>query len=184
MANTPQRYVALLRGVNVGGKSLIKMSDLSQGLTAMGFSEVSTYIQSGNVLFSSTSRNEQSLASEIERAIYDLFGLEVKAVVISSRQLSEIVSAMPDKWGSDASWKYNTLFLLPPCSQDDVLTAIGELKPDIEQLIPAKGAILQSVEFSSFGRSRTGKLSALPVYKRITVRNYNTTMKLLELLQK
>ena len=91
---------------------------------------------------------------------------------------------MPDKWGSDASWKYNTLFLLPPCSQDDVLTAIGELKPDIEQLIPAKGAILQSVEFSSFGRSRTGKLAALPVYKQITIRNYNTTMKLLELLQK
>lgn len=184
MANTPQRYVALLRGVNVGGKSLIKMADLSQGLTAMGFSEVSTYIQSGNVLFSSTSRNEQSLASEIERAIYDLFGLEVKAVVISSQQLLEIVSAMPDSWGADDSWKYNTLFLLPSCSQEDVMTAIGELKPDIEQLIPAKGAILQSVEFSSFGRSRTGKLAALPVYKQITVRNYNTTMKLLELLQK
>src|SRR5262245_20078849 len=75
------RYLALLRGVNVGGKTLIKMADLRKCVEGLGFDGVSTYIASGNVLFESGERDAANLATKIERAIEQQFGLPVKVIV-------------------------------------------------------------------------------------------------------
>jgi len=177
------RYVALLRGVNVGGKSLVKMADLKVAIEAAGFTDVSTYINSGNVLFSSNETDKLKLASNITKVIDKTFNLDVKTVVFSANDMKNIIDNMPKNWGSDSGWKYNTLFLIPPYDITKILEEIGELKPDIEVLQKGEGALYQAVEFKKFGRTRTGKLAGMQCYQQMTVRNYNTTMKLSELLQ-
>jgi uncharacterized protein (DUF1697 family) len=180
----PERFVALLRGINVGGHSLIKMSELKNSVENAGFQDVSTYINSGNIFFTSSISDEVKLARNIESAIEETFKLSVRIVVISGAQMQRIITGMPKGWGDKDGWKYNTLFLLPPYNIDTIIADIGTLKPDIEMMLPGDGVIFQAVEFKSFGRSTTGKLAANPVYKQMTIRNLNTTRKLLELMEK
>lgn len=177
------KYVALLRGVNVGGNSLIKMVDLRTAMETAGFKDVSTYILSGNVLFSSDERDQIKLAKSAKDVIKKNFKLNIKVVVFSSSQVETIVKSMPKGWGSNPEWKYNTLFLIPPYSVDDIMAEIGELKPGIEVLEKGDGVLYQSAEFKACGRSRTGKLASMRCYQQMTARNYNTTVKLTELLR-
>ena len=72
--------------------------------------------------------------------------------------------------------------MLKPYDMDEAAAAIGELKPDIETIEPGNGVLYQSMSLKIFGRTTTGKLASNPIYKRITVRNNNTVIKLLSLL--
>lgn len=176
------KYVALLRGVNVGGKSLVKMAELKSAVEAGGFTDVSTYINSGNVLFSSEDEDKIKLAQSMTRIIDETCGLDVKTVVFSADDIQKVIQDMPKGWGENPDWKYNTLFLIPPYDMQEILAEIGALKPDIEILKQGEGVLYQGVEFKSFGRTRTGKLASMRCYQQMTIRNYNTTMKLHGLL--
>lgn len=176
------KYVALLRGVNVGGKSLIKMADLKICLEVAGFEQVSTYIQSGNILFSSPKTDTLLLARKINKAIESVFQLSVQVVVIDGIVYKSIIKAAPKNWGEDKDWKYNLLFLIPPFDMKEVVAGIGGLKPDIETLTVGNGVLYQSLSFKLYGRTTTGKLASKPVYQQMTIRNWNTSRKLLELL--
>ena len=175
-------YIALLRGINVGGKAKIAMSDLRQCLTEAGLKDVRTYIQSGNVVFNA-SLTSTELVNIIERAIMEQFGFEVPTAVFAERQWHKIIQAAPPDWGKDPNWKHNLLILLTPYNMDDVMATVGELKPDIESMVPGEGVIYQSMSRKLFGRTTTGKLASNPIYKRMTIRNYNTSVKLLSLLE-
>ena len=177
------KYVALLRGINVGGNNKIKMAELKTCLEEQGLEQVSTYIQSGNVLFKSPEKNTDELTRKIEQAIEAKFGLEVPVVVLSEKQLRNILENTPPKWLKDDEWKYNYLILKPPYIMDDVVTAVGELKPDIEEMIAGEGVLYQSMLFKMYGRTTTGKIAGKPVYKLMTIRNHNTMSKLLTLLE-
>lgn len=76
------KYVALLRGINVGGNSLIKMADLKVGFEGIGLTEVKTYINSGNVLFASDEKDSRKLSEKIEGMILKKFKLPVKTLVL------------------------------------------------------------------------------------------------------
>jgi uncharacterized protein (DUF1697 family) len=175
-------YLALLRGVNVGGKAMIKMSDLQTCLSASGLSDVRTYIQSGNVLFLSESTDDIELASIIHKAIAKAFQLQVAVVVYSKADWQHVITAAPNWWGQDQQWKHNLLVLLKPYHMPSAVAAIGTLKPDIEALEPGMGVLYQSMSKVLFGRTTTGKLASSPIYKQMTVRNYNTATKLLTML--
>lgn len=177
-------YVALLRGINVGGNTLIKMPELRSCLEASGFTNVSTYIQSGNVLFSSEESDTLVLAKTIEKLIADTFGHTVPTVVIGQAELTKILTNTPKDWEQNPEWKYNLIFLLPPYDMVEVMRDIGELKPDIESITPGDGVLYQGMSIRFFGRTTTGKLAGTPLYKRMTIRNNRTGAKLLELLQK
>jgi uncharacterized protein (DUF1697 family) len=91
-------HVALLRGINVGGNKKVAMSDLRDVVASLGHTDVSTYIQSGNVLF--TARQGAALASaalaaDLERAIEQAFGLRVRVVVLSRAELAQVISDNP-----------------------------------------------------------------------------------------
>ena len=92
------RYVALLRGINVGGKTLIKMEDLKACIEALGLDGVSTYIASGNVLFETSQRSAAKLEAKIESAIERRFQLPVKVVVLDRAEYGRIVKAIPKSW--------------------------------------------------------------------------------------
>jgi uncharacterized protein (DUF1697 family) len=82
-------YIALLRGINVSGHKLIKMSELKTVFESCGFSNVTTYIQSGNVVFSSTISNKESIKNNIETALKNKFGFDVYTIVLSKEELFE-----------------------------------------------------------------------------------------------
>jgi len=175
------RYVALLRGINVGGKTLIKMADLKASVEELGVDDVSTHIASGNVLFTSGERDAAKLETEIERAIEQRFQLPVKVVVLDRAEYAQIVKAIPKKWIGDASLRANVAFVR---RGTDAKQVVRELQPDpaIEEVKAIDGAILWATKREALNRSVMRKLIGGAAYKELTVRNLNTTLKLQELL--
>jgi uncharacterized protein (DUF1697 family) len=175
------RYVALLRGINVGGKTLVKMAELRSCLEALGFDEVSTYIASGNVLFESDEKDAAKLTTTIEGAIEQRFELPVKVVVLDRKAYARIVKAIPKPWVGDATMRANVAFVRPGT---DAKQVVADLEPDpaIEEVKAVKGAIMWATRRDSLNRSAMRKLIAGAAYKELTVRNLNTTLKLHELL--
>ena len=91
-----KKYIGILRGINVGGKRKIVMSDLKEILVKIGFENVSTYIQSGNIIFTKTENLDNlETAQKIEAAIEKTFGFEVPVIVRSAQELNEIIAQNP-----------------------------------------------------------------------------------------
>jgi uncharacterized protein (DUF1697 family) len=178
---SPVRYVALLRGINVGGKTLIKMGDLKACLQELGLDGVSTYIASGNVLFEGGERDAARLETKIERAIEQWFRLPVKAVVLDRAAYERIVKAIPKAWVADPNVRANVAFVR---RGTDAKQVVRELRPDpaIEEVKAIDGAILWATKRDALNRSVMRKLIGGAAYKELTVRNLNTTLKLQELL--
>ncbi len=88
-------YVALLRAVNVGGQNKIAMADLRRRLTSAGYDDVTTYVQSGNVVFRIASTPEPTLVRDLEREIHRAFRLQVTVLVRTMAQLREVVAKNP-----------------------------------------------------------------------------------------
>ena len=176
-------YLALLGGINVGGKSVIRMTDLRDCLEAAGFTGVRTFIQSGNVLFTGPKRPTAKLALELEKPIEQKFRMQVGVTVFTAAEWEEVVRGGPKWWGREKEWKHNLLALLPGARPDEVMAAAGNLKPEIEMLAPGPGVVYQSLSLQFYGRVTSGKLASHPIYRRFTVRNHNTTLRLAELLR-
>src|SRR5262245_35732565 len=123
-------FVALLRGINVGGKNLIRMPDLVACFTEAGYADVRTYIQSGNVIFGAelaeSSTSGQALEGAIEDALAAAFGLPLRVVVRSHAELTATVESAPDGFG----WpdhRCDVLFLKHPATAEDALAALPGL---------------------------------------------------------
>ncbi len=127
------RYVAFLRGINVGGKNIIKMEVLARAFERAGFLQVKTYIQSGNVLFSSEESDIHTLEKQLEAMMLTEFNCQTRILVRSKEQMSTVVAGFPEVF-SNAKWKHNVIFLTP---EIDRATIIEELrhKQDIELLV-------------------------------------------------
>ena len=177
-------YVALLRGINVGGNAMIRMSELKTCLEKTGFAEVRTFIQSGNVLFSAPKTATPRLARKIEAAIEKTFGMKVGVVVFAADEWQEVVRRAPKWWGKNQDWKHNLLALLPGTKPRDVIEAMGTLKPEIERATAGPGVIYQSLSIAAFSRASSARIAGHSIYRRVTVRNHNTTRKLGELLKR
>lgn len=104
------RWVALLRGVNVGGTK-VAMADLRRLVADLGHDDVKTYLQSGNVVFGSTVRDAEALARGIERAIADELGLTVPVLVRSGRELAAVAGGNPYANGEDDPTRLLVAFL-------------------------------------------------------------------------
>ena len=175
------RYVALLRGINVGGRTLVKMGDLKACFESLGFGGVSTYIASGNVLFESDEADAATLTTTIEGAIQSRFELPVKVVVLDQTAYARIVKAIPKPWIGDGTVRVNVAFVRRGTDSDQVVRGL-EPDPAIEEVKAVDGAILWATRRDSLNRSVMRKLIGGAAYKELTVRNLNTTLKLHELL--
>jgi uncharacterized protein (DUF1697 family) len=174
------RYVALLRGINVGGNAVIKMADLSACVGALGYEDVRTYIASGNVLLRSTER-PSSLEAEIERALERRFSLPIRVVVRSAREVAGIVERVPSPWIGAGDLRVMVGFLMRGTT---VRSAARLLRPreGIDDLVAAPGALVWATRKDALTRSGI-RLVGTPLYKEMTLRNLSTTLKLLELLR-
>ena len=180
---TMTRYVALLRGINVGGKNLIKMTDLKACFEALGFENVSTYIQSGNVLFSANKSNQVKLTSRIEESLSKTFNYKSRVVVRSYKEMKNIVSHAPKSFGSDpATYRYNVIFLKEPMTAAEAMKSVST-KEGIDQVFVGKGVLYFSILISKATQSHISRIVSLPVYQSMTIRNWNTTTKLLSMME-
>lgn len=175
------RYVALLRGINVGGKTLIKMADLRACAEELGLEGVATFIASGNLLFESPERSAAKLEAKLERALEKRFALPVKVVVLDRAAYRRIVDAIPKAWAGDKTLRANVAFVRRGTKAKEV---VRELEPDpaVEEVKAVTGAILWATKRDQVNRSVMRKLIGGAAYKELTVRNLNTTLKLQELL--
>jgi uncharacterized protein (DUF1697 family) len=178
------RYVALLRGINVGGKNAIPMPALKTCFEEGGFDDVRTYIQSGNVVFSAPSTGQAELTSRIERILRATFDHYEASVVLRSRsQMRAIVDGAPKGFGADpARYRYDVTFLKPPLTSK---TAVRDVptKEGVDRVWPGPGVLYSSRLISRVTQSRLSRIVSLPIYGQMTIRNWNTTTKLLELLE-
>jgi uncharacterized protein (DUF1697 family) len=176
-----EAYVALLRGINVGGKNVIKMSELLAAFEAMGLMCVRTFIQSGNVVFCAP--EPEGLAERIERGLFNALNAELRAVVRSHRQMKAIVSKAPQGFGGMPKiWRYDVLFLREPLTAAQAMKHV-RLRDGVDLAYPGKGVLYFQKLISRATQSYMARLVSMPVYQEMTIRNWNTTTKLLDLMQ-
>ena len=175
-------YVALLRGINVGGKGLIKMADLKACFEDRGFENVATYIASGNVLFESPERSATKLTQGVEKMLAGTFGWDITVVLRSRTQMRNVVEQAPRGFGSQpARYRSDAIFLKPPLRSAAVLKDVPT-KPGVDQAYAGPGVLYFSRLTSKASSSRLGRIISMPIYKSMTIRSWSTTVKLVELI--
>ena len=174
-------YVALLRGINVGGKNIVRMADLRDAFEDAGYAAVSTYIQSGNVLFESDGP-PAALERDIETVLDSAFGLSLVVVVRSHRQLRNVVDRAPDGFGTAPDVHHSdVIFLKTPLSSHQALRAV-DLRDGVDQAWPGTGVLYFSRLSERLSQSRMSRIASTPQYQSMTIRNWRTTTRLLSLL--
>jgi uncharacterized protein (DUF1697 family) len=177
----PTKYVALLRGINVGGKNIIKMSDLKQRFEAMGLADVSTYINSGNIIFSSEN-NSRDLEQNISAMLAREFGYTGRVAIRSAAEIIATAENIPASWHHDTDKKCNVIFLAHEIDDPEIIKQFKPL-PGVEELYYYPGVLYWSALWSGITGGQMIKLSKNDIYRQMTVRNLNTTRKLAQLMK-
>ena len=181
-SRSPVTYVALLRGINVGGNNVIPMSALAKTFERMGLDSVRTYIASGNVLFRTAGGDPRAIEANIERALSKALAYDARVVLRSHSEMARHVKDLPRAWKCpDPKMRYNVLFLRHEIDSESIIEGLAP-KPDIEQISYGPGVLYWSAHSSDLARTSMVKLSSRAIYKHVTVRNLNTTRKILELM--
>jgi uncharacterized protein (DUF1697 family) len=176
------KYLALLRGINVGGNNIIKMVDLKACFEKMGFLDVSTYIQSGNVLFSSPETSLTKLTERIEKTLSKQFSYQSTVVVVSHQELKDAVKKAPKGFGTQPTkYRYDVIFLKAPLTGKEAIKEI-KLREGVDEAAFGKNVLYFRRTEENITKSYVSKIVALPMYKSMTIRNWNSTSKLLALM--
>ena len=176
------RYVALLRGINVGGKNLIKMPALKSCFEANGFEDVVTYIQSGNVVFASPETRAVGLTRRIEAMLAESFAYQATVVVRNRTQMRAIVDRAPKGFGAEpARYRYDVIFLKQPLTAKVAMKSVPT-KPGVDEAHAGTGVLYFSRSIEKATQSRLNKIISSPIYPNVTIRNWNTTTKLVRMI--
>jgi uncharacterized protein (DUF1697 family) len=181
MSKRPSQYVALLRGINVGGKTKVDMATLREVVAGAGCDDVGSYINSGNVLFNDA-RSPRTLVPKLERAIEDEFGFAVAVQLRDLPALRRLCDAIPDTWTNDKEQKTDVFFIPAALDKPGLLDRVAH-DPAIEHVVHAPGAIVWHISRKNQGRGNAIRLVRSELYPRMTIRNVNTVRKLRELLE-
>ena len=175
-----KRYVALLRGINISGKNKVPMAELRNGFEELAFKEVKTYLNSGNVVFSSDEEDIRKLTSQIEIMIKNQFSLDIPVFVISKEDFGEILRNAPDWWGSENKEIYhNLIFMMPPTTFVDVINEIGEPKKELEKIENYEKVIYWSFSRKDYQKTNWwSKTASANISNKLTIRTANTVRKI------
>lgn len=174
-------FCALLRGINVGGNNKIQMSILKQTFERLGFTEVQTYINSGNVVFKSPPMTQTQIRDLIEHGIHEDFGFKVDVLVLSKAEIDSILALLPDHWTNNSEMKSDVMFLMDIVASKSLIESLP-INTEIISIIYAENFIAYSLAKEHYTQSRINKIIGTKVYKNSTVRNINTVRKLCEIL--
>ena len=178
------KYIALLRGINVGGKNKISMPELRLLFEKQGFTNIVTYINSGNVAFDSDITDTAQIKSICESIIFDTFGFTISVAIFPATDIVDALAHAPGWWNTEPDSKHNAIFVLAPMTAERICTEVGEAKPEYEKIMSYGQVIFWSAPLSTFSRTRWSKIvQSKLAYNNITIRNANTALKLAELAQ-
>ncbi|MDD3252442.1 MAG: DUF1697 domain-containing protein [Lachnospiraceae bacterium] len=176
-----KRYIALLRGINISGKNKISMTELKSCFEELGYADVLTHLNSGNVIFSVNEGDEIMLADIIKMMIKKRFGLDIPVFVILQETLKSLLSQAPAWWGTDDKEIYdNLIFVTPSTTAPIIAEKIGEPTEGVEQV-----SVYENVVFWSFDRKRYAKANwwkktaSAGIGEMITIRTANTLKKII-----
>lgn len=174
-----KRYIAFLRGVNISGKNKVTMAELKKGVERLGYEEVKTYLNSGNVIFSSNENDVGSITKRIVRMIKSQFDLDIPVFVIAKEELEDILRNAPDWWGNDDKEIYdNLIFIMPPATFADVFNEIGEPKEELEKIQDYKEAIFWSFSRRNYQKTNWwSKTASASISNKLTIRTASTIRK-------
>jgi uncharacterized protein (DUF1697 family) len=171
-------YVAFIRGINVGKKNWISMRVLKQKFEELGYQNVQTYINSGNVIFESK-RSKNAIRIEIESILNDHFSEVVRTIIMKKTELSKLNNVIPETWQNDKIQRTDVALLFPEIDKETVLEELP-FKKELIDVRYTKGAIFWNVKRSNVLKSRLAKIIGHKIYPFITIRNINTIRKLAE----
>lgn len=177
------KFVALIRGINVGGKNKVPMAELKAHFEELGCKNVQTYIASGNVIFESN-KSSAKLAAEFEKTLPGKFKFDselIRILVLSRTQLKKVIDQAPKGFGAEPG-KYHSdaVFLMgiPPKEAFKVFNP----REGVDKIWQGDLAIYSQRLSAQRTKSRLSRMMASPLYKQMTIRNWSTTKRLLELM--
>ena len=169
------KHVALLRGINVGGKNKVDMAALRAAFEAAGLRDVVTYLNTGNVVFSG-----KASVRTLESIVSEAAGFEVAVLVRSGPELAAVVAAIPPAWVASKDERCEVLFLGPKDDDPGVVDQLAH-NPDVEELAYVPGAVLWHLDRTRYTKSRMTKMIGTDLYRRMSMRSAGTVRKLADL---
>lgn len=166
------KYVALLRGINVGGKQKVEMKKLKALFESLGCVNVSTYINSGNVLFES-GENRENLSKKFKASLKKEFGFDIPILIKTKQEIKKIADAIPKAWQNNSEQRTDVAYLFKDIDSSEILNILPIRKEFIE-IKYVKGAIFWNLERKNLNKSRLNKIISHTSYQSMTVRNVNT----------
>jgi len=170
------KYVALLRGINVGKGARVPMKTLKSLFEGLGLSNVVTYLNSGNVVFESehsAAELTQLIEDELERA----FGEKIPTLVKTSTQMIEIAESIPSEWGNNEREQTYVAYLYSDVADPSLVSELP-IKRQFMNIFYAHEAIVWNIKREDYNRSQITKIVGHSSYARMTTRNVNTARKL------
>lgn len=174
-------YIALLRGINVGGHKKIKMADLRNLLENEGFKSVKTYIQSGNLVFLCDENNLKVIREKIEHLIEQAYGFNVPTHIISHEYLTSVIQHIPDEMGTSRDSKLlNFAFMYSEPITENLNTLLSYQYPN-EEIVIANQVVYCYYGNGAAKAKFTGNFMENKLKVIMSSRNYNTVLKLIEM---
>jgi uncharacterized protein (DUF1697 family) len=133
MSSKNDIYLALLRGINVGGKTKVKMAELKACFEKLGYGHVQTYGNSGNVIFTAASTDPRQLEAHVEKALATNFSSSIGVFIRSFAHMKEVMKGIPTDWHPSSERKYDIIFLRQTIDHPQIVHEL-QPKPGIEDL--------------------------------------------------
>jgi uncharacterized protein (DUF1697 family) len=175
------KYVALLRGINVGGNNIIKMTDLQKVFETAGYTNVKTVIQSGNVIFESRETDKEIITGRLEAVLSKAFQYSSKVVIRSHKEMTRIISEVPKIWNQKNDVRSYILFIKEPVTENEVASEV-EVTEGIDSIKTGIGVVYMTTKMEGLTKSKFSKIIGKKVYKDVTMRNYKTSHIILEIM--
>lgn len=166
------KYVALLRGINVGSGARVPMRDLKALLEGLGLVDVITYLNSGNVLFSSAMEVPE-LTQVVGDALSRTYAQEIPTLIKTSAEIISIADSIPDEWGSDQGQQTYVAYLFADVDTPDLVQELP-VKFEFLDIYYTPGAIVWNIKRENYNRSHITRMAGHRSYARMTTRNVNT----------
>lgn len=181
-----KKYICLLRGINISGKNKISMAELKKEFELLNYSNVITYINSGNIIFSSNIDDKVIIVNTIEEMIMNKFQLNIPVFIMTMSELNDLLTHVPKWWGTNNKNVYdNVIFIISPYTCDEICDEIGSPKEEYEKIEKYKNIIFWSYDLANYRKTNWwNKTASVGINTKITIRTANTIRKLLELATK
>lgn len=177
-------YIIFLRGINVGGKNKVPMAELRKCLEELGFSNVSTYIASGNAIIDSD-KSPAEIQTLIEKTLPKTFKLHselIKVLVLSPKQLQTIINKKPKGFGDHPEKYHSDVILLMEIKASEAMKVFSP-RDGVDTIWQSDLAIYSQRLSAERTKSRLSKIVGTPAYQSMTIRNWNTVTKLLQIIK-